>query len=164
MGAAFAMLICAPSGTSKSRQSGRTPTDRKKGLTRGREALALRYARRGSNPRPPGSKPGHNHDKLLILQEFSSMSAGDPLKSSLSSDIDGLILRTVLSEGSRMSPPILRLCSHTQPRREEPHATASECTAWFQPYQATATKVSYASIRIAAYAPRSCHVSESEPL
>jgi ABC-type transport system substrate-binding protein len=73
------------------------------------------------------------------------------------------ILRTVLSEGSRMSPPILWLCSHTQPRREEPHATASECTAWFKPNQATATKVSYASMRIAAYAPRSCHLSESEP-
>ena len=64
--------------------------------------------------------------------------------------------------GSRMSPPLLRLCFHTQPRREATHATASECTASFQSNQATSTQVSHASIRIAAYAPRSCHLSQSK--
>jgi hypothetical protein len=58
--------------------------------------------------------------------------------------------------GGRMSPPLLRLCYPTQPRREVPHATASECTAWFTPHQETATKVSGPSVGTSADAPRPC--------
>src|SRR5687768_2494382 len=63
-----------------------------------------------------------------------------------------------------MGPPLLRLCYPIQPRRENHHATTSECTAHVTPNQETTTKVSGTSVETSADAPRTCHVSESEPL
>src|SRR5215831_12632860 len=66
--------------------------------------------------------------------------------------------------GSRTSPPILRLCYPRQPRRENHHATAAECTAHVTPNQEAATKVSGASVGTSADAPRPRYISKSKPL